>query len=96
MSFLPSGGQLGVAADIREALTVVPLGNAVLYPSALSKVGDLGPIFIWVCRAAEGAAGAVSSDVPRRRGSRVAVAVSRHDGRLLVKCSHVWSGTKYK
>jgi hypothetical protein len=87
---------LRTAAGIRKVLTVVPLGNAILYPSALSQVGDLGPVFIWICRAPEGAAGAVSGDMPRRSSSRVVVAVSRHDERLLVKCSHVWSGTEYR
>jgi hypothetical protein len=59
-----------------ELLTVIALGNAVLYPPPLSKVGDLGPVLIWICRAAESTAGSMSGDMPRRRGSRVRIALS--------------------
>lgn len=45
-------------------LTVVALGNAVLDSSAFSKVGDLGPIFIWVCGAAESTRSSVCGDIP--------------------------------
>lgn len=48
--------------------TVVALGNAVLYPSALSKVGDLGPILIGVGRTAKGAAGSVTGILARSLG----------------------------
>lgn len=33
--------------------TVVALRNAVLDPAALSEVGDLCPVLVWVCAAAE-------------------------------------------
>jgi hypothetical protein len=60
----------------REAPAVVPLGNAVLDPPPLCAVGDLGPVLVWVCGAAEGTAGRVGGDVPRGRGRRVRVALS--------------------
>ena len=64
-----------------EARTVAPLGNAVLDPPPLREVGDLGPVLVWVRRGAEGTAGAVGGgDVPRGRGRRVRVALSRHVG----------------
>jgi hypothetical protein len=57
----------------RELRTVVPLGNAVLDPSPLSEVRDLGPVFIWIGGATESAAGTVGSDMSRRRRGRVRV-----------------------
>ena len=48
----------------RRRPTVVALGNAVLYPAALSKVRDLGPVLVRVRRAAEGAAVAVVCILP--------------------------------
>lgn len=79
------GGRLGLllrlgvvrgsstALEVFEAalklLAVVALGNAVLYPSALSKIGDLGPVLVGVGRAAEGAAGAMTGVLARSLGS---------------------------
>jgi len=40
-------------------LTVIPLGDAVLYPPPLGEVGYLGPILIGTSARAEGAAVAV-------------------------------------
>lgn len=77
------------ATGILKVLAVILLSNAVLYPSALSQVGDLGPVFIWICKAAKGATSAVSGDMPRRYSSRVVVAVSRHDSRSLAKCNYI-------
>jgi len=47
-----------------ELLAVVALSNAVLNAAALSEIGNLSPILIWVRRAAEGTAGAVVGIVP--------------------------------
>lgn len=65
--------------------TVVPLGDAILNPPPLSQIRDLGPVFIRVRRAAEGAAGIVCGggggrDMPRGRSRRVGIALSGHDG----------------
>lgn len=30
-------------------LTVVPLGDSILNASSLSKIGDFGPVFVWIC-----------------------------------------------
>lgn len=38
-----------VFEPLLELLAVVALGNTVLYPPALGKVRDLGPIFVGVC-----------------------------------------------
>jgi len=38
-----------VFEPLLELLAVVALGNAVLYPPALGKVRDLGPVFVWIC-----------------------------------------------
>lgn len=38
-----------VFEPLLELLAVVALGNAVLYPPALSKVGDLGPVLVGIC-----------------------------------------------
>jgi hypothetical protein len=56
------------------------LSNAVLDPPPLCQIGDLGPVLIRVCGAAEGAAGPVGSYVSRGRGRRVRVALSGHVG----------------
>lgn len=54
--------------------TVVALSNAVLDPSSLGKVGDLGPILVGVGGAAEGTAGSMASVLSGRwRNSRVGV-----------------------
>lgn len=58
--------------------TIVALGNAVLYPAALGKIRNLGPILIGICGTAESAAGAVAGVLPGSRSSRVGVLVLRH------------------
>jgi hypothetical protein len=74
------GNQLSVLGQFGLKLhTVVALGNAILDSSTLRKVGDLGPVFIGIGRAAESTAGSMGGDLPRRRGSRVGVALARHD-----------------
>lgn len=45
---------------INKQLTVVSLSDTVLNSAALSKIRDLGPIFIGIGRTAEGTAGAVT------------------------------------
>jgi hypothetical protein len=47
--------------------TVVTLGNAVLYPPALGKIWNLGPVLIRVGGGAESAAGALTGVLWRRR-----------------------------
>ncbi len=59
---IPLTDSPGVLARLH---TVVALSNAVLYPPALGKVRDLGPVLVGVGGAAEGAAGAVVGVVPR-------------------------------
>ena len=44
----------------RAIPTIIALSNPVLYPSTLSQVRYLGPIFIWVGTGAEGTAGAMA------------------------------------
>ena len=57
-SFLPGPGQSSGHAAFDTLLTVVTLGNPILYPPSLGQVGNLGPIFIWVRTGTESAAGA--------------------------------------
>jgi hypothetical protein len=63
--------QLQVSAEFTELLTVVPLGNSVLNLPTLSHIRDLGPVFIWICRAAESTDATVAGAMPRRRSCRV-------------------------
>src|SRR5699024_7963501 len=81
LSFLPASI---VSASVFRLLligtrhTVISLGNAVLYPPALSEVGDLGPVLVGVGRAAEGAAGAVCGVVSCRCRRRTVDVVLGH------------------
>jgi hypothetical protein len=43
-----------VFEPLLELLAVVALGNAVLYPPALSEIWDLSPIFVGICWSREG------------------------------------------
>ena len=64
LSFLPRVGISGRAGRIRlGSLTIVALGDSILYAPSLCKIGDLGPVFVGVGTGTEGAARAVTGGI---------------------------------
>ena len=71
---------MATAIDRELGLTVVSLSNSILNTSALCKIGDLGPVLIWIRRRAECTAHTVVGRALccGSRGGRVLIALSRH------------------
>lgn len=61
-------------SDVR---TIITLSNAVLYPSPLSEIGYLSPVFVWIGTRTHGTAGTVGARVSWRCGCRKGACVAR-------------------
>ena len=55
--YLNASDHLVEALALDGQLTIVPLGNPILYTTSLGKVRDLRPVLIGICTRTEGTAG---------------------------------------